>query len=153
MTYIILFRIILNNSCLLFRIVLNLPLKINEVSFFRNTYILKLFSILGLSILLLNIVNKSIYTHTHQLENGEIVIHAHPFNQDNDNAPIKSHHHTSLEFLVLSTLDVFNISVFLFPTLKLVEIASPKYFFHENIIKQRYFHFKQNKSPPILNSI
>lgn len=119
----------------------------------RNIYILKLLSFFSLCILLLNIVNKGIYTHTHQLSNGEIVIHAHPFNQQDDNTPIKSHHHTSFEYLALSAIDVFNLSVFIFSIVQIIAKTSKKIFYFKNAIQQTYILFKKNKSPPILNSI
>lgn len=149
MTIIMLFRFILNNICFLFRIILILfPQNKNELKLFRSTYILKLFSLISLSIILLNLVNKSVYTHSHLTESGEIVIHAHPFDQHNDDSPLKSHNHSALEFLVLNALDIFTISIFLFSALKLTQVISYKNYSYKTLIKQTYFYYKQNKSPP-----
>lgn len=122
------------------------------MKFFRNNFVVKFLSLISLSILLLNIVNKSLYVHSHQLENGEIVTHAHPFNQENDNNPLKSHKHTSLEYLMLSAFDVFLLSFMLFVITVFVEVYKENYIL-KTVIKQFYFYYKQNKSPPILNSI
>lgn len=122
------------------------------MKFFRNNFVVKFLSLISLSILLLNIVNKSLYVHSHQLENGEIVTHAHPFNQENDNNPLKSHKHTSLEYLMLSAFDVFLLSFMLFVITVFVEVYKESYIL-KTVIKQFYFYYKQNKSPPILNSI
>ncbi|MDV7186810.1 hypothetical protein R3X25_05900 [Lutibacter sp. TH_r2] len=122
---------------------------------FRNNYVLKFLSFVSLSVLILSIVNNSVFIHAHQLQNGEIVIHAHPFNQHDDNAPLKSHHHNSLEFLVLSAFHIFTISIFLFSALKLTQVFISKIYFYKTLIKQTYFHFTKNKSPPfkiILNT-
>ena len=153
MIFISLFRIVLNKVCFLFRIILSLQNKTKWVTLFRNTYILKLFSFIGLSIILLNIANKSFYTHIHQTETGELVIHAHPFDQQDDNAPIKSHHHTTLEFLILSALDVFTFSAVLFLVLKITLVIVSENYFFKTITRQTYYHFSKNKSPPFLNSI
>lgn len=114
---------------------------------------MKFLSIISLSILLLSIVNRSVYIHSHQLENGEIVTHAHPFNQQDDNAPLKSHHHTALEFLILSSLDIFTFSTVLFLALKIAHIIVSKNYFFKTITRQFHYHYKKNKSPPFLNSI
>lgn len=122
------------------------------MKFFRNNFVIKFLSLLSLCILLLNIANKSLYIHSHQLENGEIVTHAHPFDQQDDNHPIKSHKHTSLEYLVLSAFDIFTLSIILSAIIAIIVITSNKIYFSKTLIKQYYFHYKQNKSPPFLNS-
>lgn len=125
----------------------------SNMKFFRNNFVIRFLSLLSLCILLLNIVNKSLYIHSHQLENGEIVTHAHPFNQQDDDHPIKSHKHTSLEYLILSAFDIFTLSILLFTIVTFLVIFSNKIFFSKTLIKQLHFHYKQNKSPPILDSI
>lgn len=92
--------------------------------------------------------NKTAYTHSHLTENGEIIIHAHPFDHHNDDLPLKSHNHTGLEYLVLNALDIFTISVFIFSALKLIQVISHKNYSYKTLIKQTYFYYKQNKSPP-----
>ena len=123
------------------------------MKFFRNGFVIKFLSLISLSILLLNIVNKSLYVHSHQLESGEIVMHAHPFDQQGEDQPIKSHKHTSLEYLVLSAFDVFNLAIILFIIAAFIVAISTKIYFSKTLIKQFHFHYKQNKSPPFLNSI
>ncbi len=123
------------------------------MKFFRNSLVIKFLSLLSLSILLLSIINRSVYLHSHQLGSGEIVIHAHPFNQQEDNAPLKSHKHTSLEYLVFKTFNIFTTIILLFILATFIAAASVKRFVLKTLIRQFYFHYKQNKSPPILNSI
>jgi len=123
------------------------------MKFFRNKFILKFLSFLSISILLLNIANKSVYLHSHQLENGEIVTHAHPFNQQQDHNPLKSHKHSNLEYLLLSAINIFNLAIIVFSLVVFKLITTTKFYFSKTCFKQLYFHYKQNKSPPVLNSI
>lgn len=116
---------------------------------FRNNYVLKFLSFISLIILFLNIVNQSIYVHSHVSENGEIVTHAHPFNQQEDNSPLKSHKHTSLEYVILNTLNIYLSSVFSLALLGLFILFLKKTFILKFINPQFYFHSKQNKSPPL----
>ncbi|MBN2272905.1 MAG: hypothetical protein JXR41_03790 [Bacteroidales bacterium] len=53
------------------------------------------------------IANKAIFTHSHQLKDGTIVNHAHPYNRSDDNQPFKSHHHTQYEFVFLNNIQIF----------------------------------------------
>ncbi len=149
MTFISLFRININYSCLLFRIILILHYKSrNGMNIVRNNYILKIFSFISLGVLLLNIANKAVYTHSHQLVNGEIVTHAHPFDKQEDNTPLKSHEHTSLEFVLLDVLKFVFTSVFIISVLGIFLLYTKKKFFLKSISRQFTLHSKQNKSPP-----
>lgn len=123
------------------------------MKFFRLNFVVKFLSLISLSILLLNIVNQSLYVHSHKLETGEIVTHAHPFDQQNDNSPIKSHKHTSLEYLVLRSFSIFMLSEILVVIAALVIVAFIKNYGLKTVINQFHFYYKQNKSPPFLNSI
>lgn len=68
----------------------------------RANKILSYFAIL--SILLL-IVNNVLFTHFHHLENGEIVVHAHPYNIFAENDQSKANHkHTDSELLLADFL-------------------------------------------------
>jgi len=51
------------------------------------------------------VVNKTIYIHSHRLDDGTLVTHAHPFNRAADDDPGKTHHHTSTAFLYISNID------------------------------------------------
>ena len=115
---------------------------------FRNIYILKILNFISLSILLLNIVNSSIYTHAHQLANGEIVVHAHPFNKQQDDSPFKSHKHSTIEYVILNTFNLFLTSNFLFVALGIFTLYTKKYFILKPLHQQRAFHYSKKKSPP-----
>ncbi len=73
---------------------------------------INVFSLTMIVVMGIFIVNKGIYTHSHKLENGSVLTHAHPFNKSNDSSPHKSHHHSIFEFLFLENLNLIFFSAF-----------------------------------------
>lgn len=49
-------------------------------------------------------VNRDVYTHTHKLADGRIIVHSHRHEKSNDLEPFASHHHSALEFEFLNFL-------------------------------------------------
>lgn len=114
----------------------------------RNKYVLNILSFISLSILVLNIFNSAVNVHSHKLENGEIVTHAHPFNHQNNDSPFESHSHSNFEFLVLVHLNTFLISSFSFVVLAFILFIKKGNYKIKLLQKQSFFCFKKNKSPP-----
>ncbi|WP_298647228.1 hypothetical protein [uncultured Proteiniphilum sp.] len=52
------------------------------------------------------ILNNAVFLHAHRLSNGEIILHAHPYNKSQDPAPIKTHHHTAAELFSIAHLQL-----------------------------------------------
>ncbi len=78
----------------------------------------RILTYLSIVLIGLMIVNKAVYFHSHILEDGQIIEHAHPFNKSTDNSdkPV-NHSHTNFELLILSQLTVlfaFGIALILF---------------------------------------
>jgi len=115
----------------------------------KNDIVVKCLNLFFISILLFNITNSVVNVHSHQLENGEVVTHAHPFDHQGDDAPFKSHHHSSFEFIILDTLNNFIINSFLFLALVSFALNKNKNYSIKLLQKQSYLCFKQNKSPPV----
>ncbi len=47
-------------------------------------------------------INNSINRHFHQLQSGQIITHAHPYQKEkSDSSPFQSHHHSDFELLIL----------------------------------------------------
>lgn len=44
------------------------------------------------------VYNQASYIHTHHVAGGKSISHAHPFNKQSDNTPVKNHHHTTFDF-------------------------------------------------------
>lgn len=71
---------------------------------YRKNILKKSIAFLMLAIVMMLTVNKVLYIHTHQLSDGTIVVHSHPYNKTDDNQPIKSHYHSKFEFVFLQNL-------------------------------------------------
>ena len=52
------------------------------------------------------ITNKAIFMHVHKLEDGSIVVHAHPYNESDNKTPYKTHHHSKTELLLIQSLEL-----------------------------------------------
>ena len=59
------------------------------------------------AILVLLSLNNSYFMHAHRMADGSIVYHAHPFDTKSDSAPVKSHHHSIVEIVILDSLVFF----------------------------------------------
>ncbi len=70
----------------------------------RNNIVKKSIAFLMLAIVMMLTVNKVMFIHTHQLTDGTIVVHSHPYNKTDDNQPIKTHHHSKFEFVFLQNI-------------------------------------------------
>ncbi len=68
--------------------------------------------VLLITLFAFQILNKSLYIHTHKLADGSVIVHAHPYNKSSDTAPVKSHEHTQTEILFL--INMKNLWVFAF---------------------------------------
>lgn len=59
-----------------------------------------------MAIMLLFIANNIVFLHTHKLDNGKILVHAHPYKKSQDSAPFKKHQHTAGQFYQLTHLQL-----------------------------------------------
>lgn len=95
------------------------------------------------------IANKAAYIHAHEMADGTIVYHAHPFNKKNDSEPFKSHEHTDFEFWLLGQIGVLGLLTVLF--LVLILNVSGKTFSDYRIIftKPDFVIYHHGRAPPI----
>ena len=59
-------------------------------------------TILLLNLMGLRISNQILFVHTHYLEDGSRVTHAHPYDKSAENDPLTSHHHSKKSLLFFS---------------------------------------------------
>ena len=59
------------------------------------------------------ILNQGYFAHTHQLKNGTVVTHAHPYNKglDDNKSPFSSHEHSTAEYILISSINVFQLLI------------------------------------------
>ncbi len=110
---------------------------------------IQLFACLTISIIGLLLVNNSIFFHTHKLADGTLITHAHPYNKSNDTEPIKSHHHTKLEFIVIQNLGmIFHFVVLVFV---LIIPKKKKTFIPYFTLKYLFYlsSFHKGRAPPV----
>ena len=96
------------------------------------------------------IANKGVFLHTHHFADGSVVVHAHPFNKSNDNAPDNSHNHTKKELILIQHIDNPNIIIITqFCSLIVVEVAYS--YFNQNIQQSSPIltESAKGRSPPI----
>ena len=110
---------------------------------------LKLITFLMIGIMGMFIVNKAIFLHTHKLDNGTVISHAHPYAKSNDSKPFKSHHHTNAELLFFQNIEILFLIVSLtFALFSLVEKAK----YSSNIITRHTLSciiLQKGRAPPI----
>jgi len=96
------------------------------------------------------VTNNVMFLHSHQLANGNIVTHAHPYNKSNDSAPIKSHHHSKTELIFLENLQL----LFIFAIISFIALVVAKKKSYV-VINQQFYpqSFKilyQGRAPPLV---
>jgi hypothetical protein len=103
-----------------------------------------------LLITLAQVFNTALYSHSHKLDNGKIIVHAHPYNKDKESQPLKSHPHTSLEILILQSIQLLfssAIAVFSITILyRLIQYCAIPVVIHNS---EAYGH-KKGRGPPAI---
>ncbi len=72
---------------------------------------LSILSLILIVVFAFQIVNKSLYTHSHILAFGQVVTHAHPFDKSDDNGDPKSHRHTQAEMIILDQVNILFVCI------------------------------------------
>ncbi|MFW5872405.1 MAG: hypothetical protein ACOCVN_00310 [bacterium] len=119
---------------------------------YTNHIIFRLFSVFILGVAFFIIANQALYIHTHETAEGEIIVHAHPFDKENDANPIKTHHHEKVDFLFFQ-----NVQVLFFVLLICMPLAPNKqiskiHFTYLRQFNSQYFASQKGRGPPAPNS-
>lgn len=122
-------------------------MRFNLFEIYRRT-----FALVFLVFILLIVANKTFYTHSHVLDDGTVITHAHPYDKGADNAPLKNHHHTTAELLLFNILNFLPTVAFAFAFAILIK---KKPFFH--LTNEKSYHstcwrFILGRAPPALIS-
>ena len=110
----------------------------------------KLIAISLIVIVGIHSLNSLIYTHSHKLDDGTVITHAHPFSKSSDTDPYKSHEHSSEELTFLANLIYFIPSLIL--TMVSISLIAGQNFYTRvrNIICKLSFHSPPLRAPPCL---
>jgi type IV secretory pathway protease TraF len=76
----------------------------------KRAYIRKGLAILLLSLVTAITINNVVYLHSHVIDQGVVITHAHPFDKSADNLPFKSHKHTNFEYTITQGFGLFLLS-------------------------------------------
>lgn len=94
------------------------------------------------------IPNKVMYTHIHKLDDGSIVVHAHPYDKSENENPEEQHHHAKAELFFLQSLELFFlvtiVSVILFAGLRSSNFNIPAV----NQYSEQYIISSLGRAPP-----
>jgi hypothetical protein len=110
----------------------------------------KLIAISLIVIVGIHSLNSLVYTHSHKLNNGTIITHAHPFSKSSDTNPFKSHEHSPEELTFLANMIYFIPSLVL--TMVSISLIGEQSFYPQvrKIIDKLSFHTPPLRAPPYL---
>jgi hypothetical protein len=100
-------------------------------------------------ITLAQVFNTALYSHSHKLDNGKIIVHAHPYNKEKESLPLKSHRHSNLEILILQSIQLlFSSAIVTFSITTLYRLI--QYYAHPVLLynPEAYGHKKGRGPPP-----
>ena len=72
---------------------------------------------IGFILLLVTLFNYKVFSelHSHNVGNNYYIVHAHPVEKDhNNNSPVKTHHHSNTELLILFLISNIELLVIFF---------------------------------------
>ncbi len=99
------------------------------------------------------IVDNVVFLHSHKLSNGQIIIHAHPYDKSQDSTPFKKHSHTTKELLQISHLHLlFVIFVFLSVLVSFIGHRKDCFFVLPHVCFKYYFRLKGREPPCVVFS-
>ncbi len=115
-----------------------------------NNVTMKLVSYLLIVMMGIFIVNNALFMHVHKMDDGRIVVHAHPYDKSNDSHPYKSHHHTKTELLVFDNVKL--LFLFIFLLFVFYNLVKKLRFLFINIdsFTQTYKFLFTSRAPPVL---
>lgn len=102
-----------------------------------------MFSLVGLLI-----VNKALFMHVHR-NNGQIITHAHPYNQSEDTNPNPTHHHNNAQYLFFNNLNILFLTLILVFFSLIHKISTPYPVYIHQDYKPGYILPTIGRDPPL----
>ena len=103
---------------------------------------------LMLSVVGLLVMNEALFMHVHKNQ-GQIIAHAHPFNQPEDSKPYPSHHHSQAQFLFFDKLDLLFFALLLAFFLLMHKIYAPYPIYSQSLYFAGIILSFHGRAPPL----
>lgn len=97
--------------------------------------------------------NQSVNMHTHILNDGSIISHAHPYQKTDDAKPVTSHSHNMKEFSFINQLSVLFTAIFIALAILLFPICHRKYIPNHVHLGKCDAKLILGRAPPMLVSL
>ncbi len=108
----------------------------------------KLLSFLSIGLIMMLFANYAYFKHTHVLDNGNIITHAHPYTSNSSDASEPKHDHSKGELIFLSGLSLLLPAYALIATFHLVFKCILHIEQKHRNDSPRFLSFFQERAPP-----
>lgn len=119
---------------------------------FQLRKILPLFSHLSLALMLSILTNGVLFFHTHELENGKIITHAHPILTE-EQEELPDHGHTEMELIILDLIAHADYFVYHFelelPDSEIIDQSFVSRFISHEFLTEIHIGF-DHRGPPVI---
>lgn len=103
------------------------------------------------------IFNNLFFLHWHNLENGKVIIHAHPYNKWAErNASETSHEHTQQEIFLIGILNCAILSIFIVSgiySFSFIPLKIANFIFKEHFHESLFYNDYQARPPPLNSNL
>lgn len=94
-------------------------------------------------------LNNIVFIHAHHLDTGKVVTHAHPFSNPDNELPENTHHHSTIDFIVIDHLVMLFVVFFIALQLLPFQTRVLKHLWIKNEIICCSINITEGRSPPL----
>ncbi len=95
------------------------------------------------------VINNAFFSHIHQMPDGRIIVHAHPFRKSEDPNNV-SHKHSKAELLFINLLNNIAFGLLLLFSLHLIVAITPRQKQSTELYYNIFKRYYSKRAPPIL---
>lgn len=96
------------------------------------------------------IANTAIFLHVHELSDGSLISHAHPYDKTDEKHPEKTHQHSQTDLLLIHSLEILFPLIFLVLVLIVFEKKISVLFDLKTACHLLIFDVVKGRAPPVL---
>lgn len=117
---------------------------------FNKNIAIKAFAFLWCILSLMLLTNNAVFIHIHKLPDGNIIIHAHPYNKAENTSSDTQHQHTDFELFILQQLQTLLVLSFIAFALFKIFFFLKKELYFANRLTHLFFRLNLSRAPPVL---